>query len=267
VNWRKSIGHDIPVVTTEWGCWQFQARDESPDLPAWLDFTINSLKTNDIGSMWYTGIMNNQRVFGIFDSETGWNPVVLGKLTGVHPTTWPSINQVVNGEFLPGDQAWQLTTKTITKEIITSGAYSGNSMLKLTVPAGSGGQLYTQTYSGTDDKGPGRTLLHLIQGKSYKIKFVLGTDADASQQGRGRIQVRLRDASDGSLIEEFKAIDVPRGPTTNVISYKHGASSVMDVRLEFDVGTIKQVLYLDRVEFMRDVDDSPALGRQVVEYV
>merc|ERR1712228_774323 len=152
-----------------------------------------------------------------------------------------------------------------TKEIITSGAYSGNSMLKLTAPADSGGQLYTQTYTGTDDKGPGRTLLHLIHGNSYKVQFMVGTDA--GQQGRGRIQVRLRDASDGSLIEEFKAIDVSRGSTTNVISYKHGASSVMDVRLEFDVGTIKQVLYLDRVEFMRDVDDSPALGRQVVEYV
>merc|ERR1712110_57412 len=117
VNWRKSIGHDIPVVATEWGCWLFQARDESPDLPAWLDFTMNLMKTNDTGNMWYTGIMNNQRVFGIFDSETGWNPAVLSKLTGVHPTTWPSVNQVVNGEFLPGDQAWQLTTKGITQEI------------------------------------------------------------------------------------------------------------------------------------------------------
>jgi len=263
VNWRKSIGHDIPVVTTEWGCWQFQARDESPDLPAWLDFTINSLKTNDIGSMWYTGIMNNQRVFGIFDSETGWNPVVLGKLTGVHPTTWPSINQVVNGEFLPGDQAWQLTTKTITKEIITSGAYSGNSMLKLTVPDASGGQFYTQTYSGTDDKGPGRTLLHLIQGRSYKIQFVAGTD----EGQQGRIQVRLKDASDGSLIKEFKEIDVSSGPTANAISYKHEAANAMDVRLEFDVGSMKQVLYLDKVELKRDVDDSLAQGGQVTHYV
>merc|ERR1712216_122266 len=200
VNWRKSIGHDMPVVTTEWGCWLFPERDQSPDLPAWLDFTMDSLKANNIGSMWYTSIMNNQRVFGIFDSETGWNPAVLGKLTGVHPTTWPSINQVVNGEFLPGDMAWQLSSKTITQEIIFSGAYSGSSMLKLTVPAGSSGQLYTQTYSGTDDKGPGRTLLHLIQGRSYKIKFMVGTDA--GQQGR--IQVSLRQASDGSLIDNSR---------------------------------------------------------------
>merc|ERR1712110_134939 len=263
VNWRKSIGHDIPVVATEWGCWLFPARDESPDLPAWLDFTVNSLKTNDIGSMWYTGIMNNQRVFGIFDSETGWNPAVLSKLTGVHPTTWPSINQVVNGEFLPGDQAWQLTTKTITKEIITSRAYSGNSMLKLTVPAGSGGQLYTQTYSGTDDKGPGRTLLHLIQGKSYKIKFVVGTDA--GQQGR--LQVSLRAASDGSLIEEFKAIDVSVGPTTSVISYKHQAANAVDVRLQFDVISMKQVLYLDKVEILSNTDESLASGREAARYM
>merc|ERR1739845_265840 len=140
-----------------------------------------------------------------------------------------------------------------TKEIITSGAYSGNSMLKLTVPAGSGGQLYTQTYSGTDDKGPGRTLLHLIQGKSYKIKFMFGTDA--GQQGR--LQVSLRQASDGSLIEEFKAIDVSVGPTTHVISYKHQAANAMDVRLEFDVGSKKQALYLDRVEILSNTDESP----------
>jgi len=265
VKWRETISHNIPVITTEWGCWLFQTRNESPDLPTWLDFTINLLKTNNIGNIWYTGIQNNQRVFGIFDSETGWNQAVLGKLTGVHPTTWPSINQVVNGDFLPGDQAWHLSTSQITKQIITSGAYSGSSMLKLIVPdlKGSGGQLYTQTYNGTDDKGPGRTLLHLIQGHTYKIGFVAGTDA--GQQGR--IQTRLRDASDGSLIEEFKAIDVSAGPTTNTISYKHKTADAMDVRLEFDVGSRKQVLYLDKVEFMRDVGDSLALDRPVTHYV
>merc|ERR1712039_93969 len=140
---------------------------------------------------------------------------------------------------------------------------SGSSMLKLTVPAGSSGQLYTQTYSGTDDKGPGRTLLHLIEGRSYKIKFMVGTDA--GQQGR--IQTRLRDASDGSLIEEFKAIDVSAGPTANTISYKHKAANAMDVRLEFDVGSREQVLYLDKVEFMRDEDGSLGLGRPVIHYV
>merc|ERR1712110_912899 len=198
-----------------------------------------------------------------FDSETGCNPAVLGKLTGVHPTTWPSINQVVNGEFLPGDMAWQLSSKTSTQEIIFSGAYSGSSMLKLTVPAGSSGQLYTQTYSGTDDKGPGRTLLHLIQGRSYKIKFMVGTDA--GQQGR--IQVSLRQASDGSLVEEFKAIDVSVGPTTHVISYKHQAANAMDVRLQFDVSSMKQVLYVDKVELMRDEDESLASGREAARYI
>jgi len=141
-----------------------------------------------------------------------------------------------------------LTTKGISQEIITSGAYSGSSMLKLTVPSHSEGELYTQTYNGTDDKGPGRTLLHLIQGNSYKIKFTVGTDA--GQQGR--IQARLRAAADGSLIEEFKAIDVSVGPTRNVISYKHHAATEMDVRLEFDVGSVQQVLYVDAVEFIRD---------------
>merc|ERR1712232_1104939 len=133
-------------------------------------------------------------------------------------------------------------------EFVFSGAYSGNSMLKLTVPSDSGGQLYTQTYNGTDDKGPGRTLLHLIQGISYKIQFTVGTDA--GQQGR--IQVRLRAAGDGSLIEEFKATDVSVGPTTIVISYTHQAATEMDVRLEFDVGSVQQGLYVDAVEFIRD---------------
>merc|ERR1712110_356077 len=264
VKWRKNIGHDIPVITTEWGCWLFQSRNESPDLPAWLDFTINLFHTNNIGNMWYVAIQNNQRAFAIFDSETGCNNHVLGKLTGLKPTKWPSINQVIDGEFHPMDQAWKLTTSQITEEIVTSGAYSGNSMLKLTVPDldGAGGQLYQQTYTKIPES-PGKTLLHLIQGNTYKIRFMVGTDADQ----HGRIQVRLRDASDGSLIEEFKAIDVSHGPTTNVISYKHGATNAMDVRLEFDVGSMKQVIYLDRVEFIRDVDVSPALSRQVIEYV
>merc|ERR1712232_299121 len=63
---------------------------------------------------------------------------------------------------------------------------------------------------------------------------------------------RLRAAGDGSLIEEFKAIDVSVGPTTSVISYKHQAATEMDVRLEFDVGSVQQVLYVDAVEFIRD---------------
>merc|ERR1719262_1951859 len=77
VNWRKSIGHEIPVITTEWGCWMFQSRTEDPDLVAWLDFTMNLFDTYNIGNMWYVAIQNNQRDFAIFDSEIGWNKVVL----------------------------------------------------------------------------------------------------------------------------------------------------------------------------------------------
>jgi len=260
VNWRKSIGHDIPVITTEWGCWLFQKRNESPDLPAWLDFTLNLFHANNIGNMWYVAIQNNQRAFSIFDSETGWNQHVLDKLTGARPTKWPSINQIIDGEFHPNDQAWQLTTDQITKEIVTSGAYSGNSMLKLTVPdlKGAGGQIYQQTTA--KPPGPaGRTLLHLVQGTAYKISFMAGTEA--GQQGR--IQVRLKDASDGTLIQEFKAIDVSPGPSTYEVKMEFDgglrSANAMDVRLEFDVGFMKQVLYLDKVKFMRDT--------QALEYV
>lgn len=226
---------------------------------------MNLFDTYNIGNMWYVGIQNNQRAFAIFDSETGWNNVVLDKLTGVQPTKWPSINQVINGEFVDqSDQAWKVTTDQIHKQVVTQGAYSGSTMLKLTVPdlKGSDGQLYLQTYTGSDDFAPGRTLLHLIQGNSYKIRFIAGTDADQ----QGRLKVRLRDVSDERVIEEFNWINVSAGPTTNVISYKHRAASEMNVRLEFDVGSIKQVLYLDSIELIRDEDDSPAWGRQVIEY-
>ncbi len=37
---------DIPVITTEWGCWMFQSRTESGDVEKWLDFHMNVFKQN-----------------------------------------------------------------------------------------------------------------------------------------------------------------------------------------------------------------------------
>lgn len=44
VNWRKKIGANIPVVTTEWGCWMFKSRTDGTckgchagDLEKWAD--------------------------------------------------------------------------------------------------------------------------------------------------------------------------------------------------------------------------------------
>ena len=39
---------------------------------------------------------------------------------------------------------------------------------------------------------------------------------------------------------------------THTILYVHNAQSEMDVRLEFDVGSKEQVLYLDNVVLMRN---------------
>ena len=93
--------------------------------------------------MWYTGILNNQASFAIYDSEFGWNQKVLDKLTGVKPTLLPKTSQVINGEFFRPDSAWSLTTDKITKEYIDgSASLNGTSMLKLSVPEGVEGQLY-----------------------------------------------------------------------------------------------------------------------------
>ncbi|EOD37943.1 hypothetical protein EMIHUDRAFT_224944 [Emiliania huxleyi CCMP1516] len=100
--WRKRSGHgDIPVVTTEWGCWMFESRSKGGDLRVWLNYTHGLFAKHDVGQMWYVGVMSNQYAYTIFDSETGWDATVLPKLTGKQPpTSWPHINQVLNGEFL-----------------------------------------------------------------------------------------------------------------------------------------------------------------------
>jgi hypothetical protein len=244
VNWRKKIGHDIPVITTEWGCWLFQDRVDSGDIDRWMDFHKNLFSTNNIGNMWYVGIQNNERAFSMFDSETGWNHAVLKHLTGVQVSQWPSISQMPNGEFLEILDPWQ--TNQVTANILHSDAYSGNSVLQLT-SGGAGGQLYMQT-NDPAEHAPGRTLLHLMQGSTYKISFMSGTDAGKV----GHIQVRLRDVSNQELIKEFDMIDVSSTPTTYTLNYKHTSATVMDVRLEFDVGSVQQVLYIDAVDFIRD---------------
>jgi len=186
VNWRKQIGANIPIVTTEWGCWMFQARTDGTgqgyhagDLEKWTDYHLNLFKTHDIGNMWYVGIMENQASFAIFDTEYGWNPVMLERLTGAKVTSWPTINQVINGEFLSVDHAWAVSTPQFSKSEQRQGdkpgPYNGNQMLKLTVPnlKGAGGQLYLQTFVNTVMPTEAtRTLLHLIQGTAYKISFI-----------------------------------------------------------------------------------------------
>merc|ERR1712048_145298 len=86
VNWRAQraqIGIKIPVITTEWGCWMYQARTDgtawgqSGNLENWANFHLNLFKQHDLGQLWYVGLMDNQGAFALFDSEYGWNTVML----------------------------------------------------------------------------------------------------------------------------------------------------------------------------------------------
>ena len=251
--WRDSIGVNIPIITTEWGCWQFPQRSEQ-ELSQWLDYHMSNFTTYKLGNMWYTGIQNNQRSFGIFDSELGWNQTVLDKLTGAKPSVLPSISQVINGEFFAPDHAWILTSNKIKREFIHGKqAFSGSSMLKLTIPDGVQGQLYLQTYKGKNEYmgAPARTLLHLIKGQTYLISFIA-----ASEDGNGQIKLMLKNANTGDTLYDSRQtehawIEVGKEPRTYTRLYTHTAETEMDVRLELDVGSRGQVLYLDKVEFIR----------------
>ena len=254
VRWRESIGADIPIVTTEWGCWTFSERPAA-GLTAWLAHHMSSFRKYGIGSMYYTGIQSNQRSYAIFDSEMGWNQVALDQLTGVRPTKLPATSQIINSEFHQPGLSWRLTSEKITAEYVYGDdAFSGNSMLRLTVPEEAEGQLFQQTYAGDGEYigAPGKTLLHLIKGETYRISFIA-----ASAEGDGRIKVMLKNASTMAPIYDSSAADggwisLVREAKTHARFYTHSAESVMDVRLEFDVGSLKQVLYLDRVELMRE---------------
>ena len=252
--WRARIGIHIPVITTEWGCWSFPGRSND-EMTEWLSFHMDHFKKHDIGNMWYTGIQNNQRSYAIFDSELGWNQTVLDQLTGINPQILPKTSQIINSEFHQEGPAWRVTTEKIAKEYVYGEhAFSGNSMLKLTVPEGVEGQLYQQTY-GADAEyigAPGRTLLHLIEGQIYRISFTA-----ASEDGKGRVRIRLRDAVDMRVLyDSYEAdkewIHIGDEAETHTILYVHNAQSEMDVRLEFDVGSREQVLYLDNVVLMRN---------------
>ena len=251
--WRDRIRVNIPIITTEWGCWQFPQRSEQ-ELSQWLDYHMSSFRAYNVGNMWYTGIQNNQRSFGIFDSELGWNQTVLDKLTGAKPTVLPAVSQIINGEFFTPDHAWLVTSEKIKREYIHGKqAFSGSSMLKLTIPDGVQGQLYLQTYQGKNEYmgAPDRTLLHLIKGESYLISFIA-----ASEDGIGRIKLMLKNAKTGDTLydshqTEHAWIEVGKEPRTYTRHYTHNAKTEMDVRLELDVGSRGQILYLDKVEFIR----------------
>ena len=51
---------------------------------------------------------------------------------------------------------------------------------------------------------------------------------------------------------EHAWIEVGKQPRTYTRHYTHNAKTEMDVRLELDVGSRGQILYLDKVEFIRN---------------
>ena len=84
-------------------------------------------------------------------------------------------------------------------------------MLKVTVPQKTDGQLYQQTFIGANPnkRAPGRTLLHLIKGQTYKISFMA-----KSEDGNGQIKVMLKDAKKLDLIYDSQPINIGSEPKT-----------------------------------------------------
>jgi len=253
-SWRNTQScYNMPVVVTEWGCWLFESRNKSQDLPLWLDYNLSCFQEHNTGSMWYTGIQNNQRPFAIFDSETGWNQVVLNKLTGVVPDSVPPTSQIIDAEFLNrGSNTWKLTNPShVIKSFVgSSQALSGSHSVKLEVSQVTDCQMYQQTLTSDEVSNycEGRTLLHLIHGKTYKISFMA-----KSQSGEGQIKVMLKDAENlNTKYFDSGYQTISETAETYILRYTHNDATAMDVRLEFDLGSKPQVLYLDHVKLIRD---------------
>jgi len=92
----------------------------------------------------------------------------------------------------------------------------------------------------------GRTLLHLIEGRTYKISFMAKSDS-----GEGQIKVLLKDAKNlNTIYYESEYQTLSRSANTYTLSYTHQSATDMDVRLEFDLGSKQQVIYLDKVKLL-----------------
>lgn len=254
VDWQEKYETTMPVVVTEWGCWIFDRRTNSGQLETWLDYTVSIFEEHNIGSMWYTGIQNNQRAFGIFNSELGWNQIVLDKLTGISPGAVPSTSQIIDAEFLSwGSQTWKLTASTgVTKSFVSgSNALSGSHSVKLIVSGPTDCQMYQRTLVGDETNEnieEGRTLLHLLEGETYEISFMA-----KSIGNEGQLKVILKDNSNLSTVF-FESSDqiITTTAETYTLSYMHTGSTAMDVRFEFDIGAKQQTLFLDKVIFKRE---------------
>ena len=136
---------------------------------------------------------------------------------------------------------WAVTEDRILRERVVVGAYSGHSMLKLIVPdLEVGGALYLQTFPspcGGQRSPPTRTLLHLLSGDTYLIRFIAGTDAGK----KGCVRIRLLDVShEQAPLAEFEWVELSETARRVELCYTHEMADAMDVRLQFDVGSSAQ---------------------------
>ena len=73
-----------------------------------------------------------------------------------------------------------------------------------------------------------------------------------SKDGNGQMKVMLKNAKNQNLIYDSQSIKIGSEPKTYTKTYTHKGENEMDVQLAFDVGAKKQVLYLDKVELVRN---------------
>ena len=252
VNWQNIHSTNMPIIITEWGCWLFESRNNSSDLVDWLDYHVQKFEEYNFGSMWYTGIQNNQRQFAIFDSEFGWNQVVLEKLTGISNPNIPSTSQIIDSEFINwGSETWNLSCSSgVTKSFVGGiSALSGSHSVKLVVNNPTNCQMYQRTLTEAEDGGqaPGRTLIHLVQGQTYEINFMA-----KAENSDGELKVMMKDAQNlETIFFESDPVIISTSPDTYVLTYTHNLPSALDVQFEFEIGLKTQMLFLDKVSLKK----------------
>ncbi len=94
-----------------------------------------------------------------------------------------------------------------------------------------------------------------MSGQTYKISFI-----SRSTDGQGVMKVLLKDVNGGAVFFDSSDMNIRVNQQTYDLYYTHNAADAMDVRLEFDVGSRQQVLYLDKVELIRSTPADLALA-------
>ena len=93
-------------------------------------------------------------------------------------------------------------------------------------------------------------MTHFIQ--KYKLSFIA-----AVEERYGKLKIVLKDLNGLRTIYDSQEetgswVELTDTPNTYTFQYKHNSDTVMDVRLAFDFGGKKQIVYLDRVVFIRE---------------